>query len=274
MSVVTDFYNLVDRGKEGKNVGIATGLDRLDEYTEGLSQGTSYLIGGASGAGKTSYVLYSLLYKPLMSPDCEEKDLHYLMGNWEMTHEQILAKLLSIYIHETYGAEMTFKDIFSRGKDVEGNPNIISEEEYTLLKECKPILEKFASRIEFIPNARTYDAFEEKCFQFLEKFGTFENPFGRFDDNVYHPNNPDQIVVIMADHLNLVKSSGGSNKKKVIDDISNMCVRMRNMCKIVSPALLMQLNRGGMDGNRIRADLMEPCAEDFKDSGTVNQKVE
>ena len=270
IDIVEEFFDLVNRGKEGKNTGVSTGLPKLDEYTEGLSQETSYLIGGSSGSGKTSYTLYSLLYNPLMSEynKASNRDLHYLIFNYEMTTSQILAKLLAIYIFKTYGEVMTFRDMFSRGKDSEGNPNIITEEHYQLLLECKPILEYFKSKITFAPNARTYETFEETCFDYLKQFGTFADEFAMFDENTYSPNNSNQIIGIIMDHMNLMKASQGG-KKKTIDDTSNCCVRMRNMCHIVSPILLMQLNRGGMDGNRIRADLMEPVAEDFKDSGTV-----
>ena len=48
----------------------------------------------------------------------KNKDVHYIFFNLEMGEEQILAKLLSIYLYETYGEIISFKEIFSRGKGV------------------------------------------------------------------------------------------------------------------------------------------------------------
>lgn len=51
MSIVDSFYELVDRGREGKNIGLSMGLPKMEEYIDGLTQGTSYLIGAGSGTG-------------------------------------------------------------------------------------------------------------------------------------------------------------------------------------------------------------------------------
>ena len=45
------FYQSVDEGRKGHNIGLSTGSSKLDLYTDGFLPGTSYLIGGASGSG-------------------------------------------------------------------------------------------------------------------------------------------------------------------------------------------------------------------------------
>lgn len=88
MCLVDNFYELVDKGRSGESGAVGMGLPKLEYYTEGYSQGTSFLIGAASGVGKSSFVIYSFIYKPIMSPECEEKDLHYLMFNYEIVHKK------------------------------------------------------------------------------------------------------------------------------------------------------------------------------------------
>lgn len=252
-TLVDRFYDLVDRGINGENSSLPIGLPKLEEYIEGLAQGVSYLIGAGSGVGKTTMLLYSFVYKPIMADD-PEKDVRFIYYNLEMGEEQILAKLLSIYIYETYGEHISFKEIFSRGRDSK-----LSEEHYNLIKDCRPILEKFQSKIIFHSGALNTEIFDKTTLKDLELFGKFEN-------KTYIPNNPKQIVALIIDHMSLVR---GVDKKKVMDDISNHCVTLRNTCKILSPILLMQLNRNSFGQERIKQNLQEPDESDFKDSGTM-----
>lgn len=50
--IVQKFYKAVDEGRENKNHSVSIGLPKLEEYIEGLNQGASYILAGASGSGK------------------------------------------------------------------------------------------------------------------------------------------------------------------------------------------------------------------------------
>lgn len=257
MDVVDSFYTLVDRGLSGENSSLPIGLDKMEGYIEGLAQSVSYLIGASSGVGKTSLLLYSFVYKPIMAND-KEKDVHYIYFNLEMGEEQILAKLLSIYIYEKYGEIVPFKEIFSRGRNTK-----LSKEHYELIKACRPVLQMFSERIIFHSGALTSDSFDAHMINDLKKFGTFDS------NGNYIPFNPKQIVVTVIDHMSLVRAKGGQSKKDAMDAISNHSVLYRNKCKIVSNVLLMQLNRNSYGQERLKQGLQEPDESDFKDSGTM-----
>lgn len=266
--IVKEFFDLVDRGREGKNKGCPLGLPKLEDYIGDLCSNETILVAANSGVGKTSIVLYSYLYRPLMSEDCEKHDLHYCFFDFEMTSDQILAKLISIYLYETYGIILTFKDIFSRGQK-DGEPNVLSDEYYELLQQCIPILERFASRIDFFPDAKTHESYIETLFDWVSKFGTFENPFNGFGENTFTPNNPEQILCVITDHFNML--SPGPTIKATIDNIANDCVSARNMCKILTFVHIMQLNRGASGGERLKAQMYEPQDSDFRDSSVVTK---
>lgn len=229
----------------------------MEEYIEGFAQQVSYLLGAGSGVGKTSLLLYSFIYCPIMENN-REKDVHYIYFNLEMGEEQILAKLLSIYIYEKYGEVVSFKEIFSRGKDTK-----LSDHHYQIIQECRPILEMFESKIIFHSGALTSDGFDVAVIKDLKQFGTFD------DEGNYRPNNPKQIVGVIIDHMSLVRAKPGQTKKDAMDTISNHSVLFRNKFKIVSPVLLMQLNRNSYGQERLKQNLQEPDESDFKDSGTM-----
>ena len=48
-------YNLVKKGKRGENVGIPTGIPKLDAVMYGIQKGHLYTIGASSGIGKSSF---------------------------------------------------------------------------------------------------------------------------------------------------------------------------------------------------------------------------
>ena len=66
MSGKEEFFQLVQEGRLGNNIGLSIGSSKLEIYMDGFLPGTSYLIGGASGTGKSTYMLWSMVYQPLI----------------------------------------------------------------------------------------------------------------------------------------------------------------------------------------------------------------
>ena len=59
---------------------------------------------------KTSYALYAYLYKPLMAT-INNDNFKVLYFSLEMNRMSLFVKLLSIYIFETFGIQLSFKKI-------------------------------------------------------------------------------------------------------------------------------------------------------------------
>ena len=51
MTNVDLLYKLIDRGREGKNIGLKTGSETIDEYVGGIQRSNYTLIFGLSGSG-------------------------------------------------------------------------------------------------------------------------------------------------------------------------------------------------------------------------------
>ena len=260
LSGLEEFFQLVDEGREGHNIGLSTGSPKLDLYTDGVLPGTSYLIGGASGSGKSTWALWTYVYQPLMhylNGDSPERDPRWLLFSLEMTRSQVYAKLVSMYIFDNYGVELRFKQIFSRGKDC-----VLSDEEYELLTKCKDFIKILDERLSFYEGSLTEAIYLKEVNEELLKWGRFEN-------GKYIPNNPNMFLGIMIDHMTLVKASGGRTKKDEIDAISRDSVQIRNNTKIVSPIMISQFNRNANGQERMKQGLQDPSMEDYKDSGSL-----
>lgn len=247
------FFDLIDRGRLGQNIGLSIGSPKLEVYMDGFLPGTSYLIGAESGVGKTTYTLWAFIYQPLihfLNGNQKERDPYYIMFSLEMTQPQIYAKLVSMYIFDTYGIEIKFKEMFSRGKDC-----VLSDEYYDIIKQCSDFIDVLDERLIFFEGTLTPQSFEDTINEVIPRFGKFEG-------TTFIPNNSNQVVGLLIDHLSLIPG-----KKEAIDAISRATVTIRNTTGIVSPILISQFNRDNSNMERLKGGLQEPTKNDFKDSG-------
>ena len=260
MSGKEEFYALVKEGREGHNIGLSIGSPKLELYMDGFLPGTSYLIGAASGVGKSTYMLWALIYQPLihfLKGESVERDPYWIMFNLEMTRSQIYAKLVSMYIFDNFGEQLRFKEIFSRGKDC-----VLSDEGLNLLEQCSAFLDELDKRIYCYEGVLTEEIYIAQVKKELPRFGKFEGA-------TFIPNNPNQVVGVVIDHCSLIKASSGRSKKEEMDAISRDSVIFRNTTKIISPIHVAQFNRSSGSDERLKQSMQDPNQNDFKDSGSL-----
>lgn len=256
------FKKLVDAGREGKNIGLSTGSAKLGLYMDDYLPGTSYLIGGASGSGKSSFMLEKFIYNPLQDflndESKRDRDPYWILFSLEMTQEQVYAKLCSMYIYDKYGIQLKFKEMFSRGKDC-----MLSDEHYEILNgEIDDFLDILDKRLIFHEGVLTEEIYMATLNEELKRFG-------KFSGNQYIANNPQQIIGVVIDHCSLVKATNGRTKKDEMDAISRDSVIIRNKTKIVSPIHVSQFNRSSNSDERLKQSMQAPNASDYKDSGAL-----
>lgn len=254
------FYE-IDRGRQGLNHGIPFGLPKLEKITDGVCRETYTLILSNPGAGKTSLALFAYVYKPLMA-HLDDDNFKILYFSLEMNEVSLFIKLLSIYIFEIYGIELSFKKILSRESDY-----ILSDEHYELLKKCKPWIDKISSKLEIYNkqvNANTVYAVLKKR---LENIGEFKETS---DSLIYTPNNPNLIYNIVIDHIGLIRPQQGNSLKQEIDSLSSYLVTLRETCGI-SPVVIQQANREQGNIERFKQGKSAFGINDTKDSGNTVQ---
>jgi replicative DNA helicase len=131
---VRQLLKSIKRGKEGKNVGIFTGIPKLDSVTYGIQRQCLYTIGADSGAGKTSFAIDVFLYNLIKNREDTSVDILYY--SFEMSSDALYAKLLSLYIWDTFHRIITYETILSFTKP-------ISDEDYKYVMESMSWLEEF-----------------------------------------------------------------------------------------------------------------------------------
>lgn len=251
----------IDRGRLGLNHGIPMGLPKLESIIDGVTRETYTLIISNSGAGKTSFALFSYVYKPLMA-HLDDDDFRILYFSLEMNEVSLYIKLLSMYIFETYGIELSFKKILSREKEY-----ILSEEHYDLVKECMPWVEKISKKLEIYDKSVSANKVYAILKTRLESLGRFKETETRY---TYVPNNPNLIYNVIIDHIGLIRPQQGNTLKQEIDTLSSYLVTLREKCGI-SPVVIQQANREQGNIERFKQGKSAFTINDAKDSGnTVN----
>lgn len=255
MNNVDLLYDKIERGRIGKNIGLKTGITKLDKYTGGIQRSLYTLIFGVSGSGKSALALYSYIYRPLR--DYPEKDIKLVYFSLELSTDLLLGKLLCLYLFEEYGVVIPYTSLMSW-------QDILSDENYDYVVKGRDWLNSIIDKLIIFDSALTSNSFYHKMKVVLEEWGTFtKSSDGR--RTIYKPNNPEQLVIVVIDHLNLTTAVDGHSKKEEIDLVSSYAVTLRNQCG-VSFVMLMQENRNSSSMDRRKAELTECSSEDIADT--------
>ena len=257
-------YNQIEVGRKGRNWGYSLGLPKLEGIIDGVTKNTYTLIMSPSGVGKTSLALFSFIYKPLCE-HLDDNNFKITYFSLEISAELLFAKLLSLHIFDTYGVELSTKELLSRKKDYK-----LSEEHYKLVQESMPWLKKVESVISVYDKGLNAKTLYTLLMKELEHEGTFKETEGR---KLYKSNNEDLIHLVVIDHLSLCRPSEGRSLKEEMDLISSYLVTLRNMCKI-SPLVIMQVNRNSTSMDRRKEGMSNITLNDAKDSGSPIQDSE
>lgn len=261
MSVFDKIIQEIDRGREGLNHGIPFGLPKTEDIIDGITKETYTLIISNSGSGKTSLALYAYVYQALKQ-NLDNNNLKILYFSLEMNEISLYIKLLSIYIFETYGIELSYKEILSRKKEY-----ILSPEHYDLVLQCKPWIDKISSKLEIYDKSITAKGMYGVIKSRLAEMGTFTETDTRM---IYTPNNPNLIYEVIIDHIGLLNAPSAKELKSEIDLASRMLVTLRERCGI-SPVVIQQANRDQGNIERFKQGKSAFSINDAKDSGNTVQ---
>lgn len=262
MTNVDLLFDMIDTGRQGKNIGLKTGIEKLDKYTGGIQRGIYTLIFGLSGAGKSAVALY-MIYRTLK--DNPEKDIKYIYFSLEMSSELLLAKLMCLYMYEEFGVVISYTELMSW-------ETILSDEKYEYIQKSKAWLSEISNNLLIFDKALTAKSFYRTVKGLLEEWGTFtKSEDGRRE--LYHKYNPEQYVIVVVDHVGLCVPETGSTKKQEIDTISQYAVGLRERCQ-VSFFMLQQENRNSSNMDRRKMDMTECSSEDLKDTGNTYNDCE
>jgi hypothetical protein len=261
---VDRLYQLIELGRQGLNIGMTTGINKLDEQISGIEKQTFYLIGGQTGSGKTTLCLYSFIYMPLKER-LGDLSFRILYFSLEMSAPMLLAKLLSMYIYDEYGVIVTYKEILSRKQ-------IISDEKHQLVIEGKKWLKKVKQHLAIYDKKLTSVGLDNILMKYSLLHGEYEES-ANGNTRVYKSKLENELVQIVLDHAWLISTLPGQDKKSAVDQCAQVCINYRNRCGY-SPIFLQQLGRQSSSVDRRKQGTQLPELQDFKGTGDIAEAAE
>jgi replicative DNA helicase len=271
--IYNDVIEKIERGQKGLNKGLSMGFERLVEYIPGIQQGTYYLIGGETGSGKTAFTDSCFLYNPYdwikAHPD-SGMQLEVFYWSLEIDKTIKITKAICRKLYLDYNILTDINFVLSRGK------NRISDEIYEAVKFTKNYfceLEDCLTIVDAAENPTGIYKFmnnyaRENGHIIHKKVNSGGDTINVFDK--YIPNNPDKYILIIIDHIGLMKRERGFNQKDNIDKMSEYLIPLRNNFNFI-PVVVQQLSRAMSQTDRFKLDRVEPQLSDYKDSGNTQQ---
>lgn len=288
------FLKVVEEGLKGINQGIPAGLPSFDKAVYNTQHKKIIGVVGSPKSGKTAMMLQRYIVSPFLAG----ANIKWVWYSLEMSKEQIIARLTSMFgnIHskkEYKEGKSTVIYRISEAKILGMGEERLSPDEFEFVKRIvsiyiDPLMGTEDSegnvitpgRIEFIEDRTVSNptgihkylmkiAKDNGTFLY-EKYTTTEGDKQRLKG--YIPSNDTKIWVII-DHLGLMKKEKGFTKKDNIDKmVDDYAVGLRNLCGFTF-ILLSQLNRGikALDRIKFSGEELQPSTEDIKDSGSLEE---
>ena len=254
---VNRLFENIEEGKKGRNIGISTGLPMIDSLIYGIQRKYLYTIGADTSGGKTSFAIDVFVYNLLKNAGNTPVSILYY--SFEMSSDILFAKILSLYIFDTYGQVISYQEILSLTE-------AISDEKFFYIEQSRDWLLNIQKHVTIYDKALSPGGIYATCKEWLKGFGTFVQIDEHRED--YIDNNPNRYKVAILDHVGLI--SGQGSKKERIDLTVDYFIHFRNKCSL-SGVFVQQLNRNakGMDRKTNGYELIQ--LDDFKDtSGTTD----
>ena len=259
----------VEKGLEGKNGGIPMGFDRLSQYV-GIRKGLFYLVGGLTGSGKTTFVDDAFVLNPYDWSISEEGrksgiKIRFWYRSMERSTTYKFAKWVSRKIFIDQGIIIPVNRLL-------GWTQKMTHDEHDLFLCYEDYMKELQENIIIFPGAENPVGIAKD----LKKYALTKGTIEEVDEynKVYVPEDPNEITIVVIDHIGLLKTTKDQpTKKEAIDKMSSELQYARDFYGF-SPVVVSQFNRSISNPMRIKNGDVEPQLEDFAESSSTQNDAD
>lgn len=257
----TELLREIENGLSGANGSIPFKYDRVRDFLD-IAKNTTYLIGGETGSGKSTFVMDTFVMWAMDWYMGERSrtnvKLSILFFSMERKRYMNSAKLVSRFIFEDTGIYIPIRKILGRSQEP------MTESEVEIVKRYANKLDNYEEHWYMRDGELTSEEYKKLIHGFAKKHGRivkYVDSQGETQQR-YEPNHPNHIVLVVSDHIGLV----GDGDKEALDAYSKNNRLARDFYGF-SPVEVMQLNRGLSTHGRSAVNA-KPQLSDFH--GTSN----
>lgn len=223
----------------GKYNCIPFPFKRLRNYLPGIIKGVQYLITANSGVGKTQLAKYMFVYSPYKfiknNPESNIK-LKILYFALEESKEEFMLTMIANRLKEKYNIGISVTDLQSFNTS-------LSDDILEKIKECEEYFEDLETNVEIIDSISNptgiykyvkdysrdngthyYYNFKEKDLSkriiISEKEYTKSHEQHKYAYSHYEPNDPDEYVIVLVDHMSLLHPEKGETLHDAMTSMS------------------------------------------------------
>lgn len=227
--------------EEGGFVTIPWSLPRLSEILPGIQRGKYIIVSANQKVGKTQLADFLFLHQPyefyLNNPKSNLKPRIFYFS-LEMSKESKIMSVISYKLFKEHGISKSPEELLSvfKGKTLDNTT-------LKLIEGYEAFFEEFEKRVTFIDNIRN----PYGIFRYMETYANengswaykeidWENDDGtiskRTVKDYYIPVDPEEVVIVITDHIGLINSEKGQTLHQSISKFSSdYCLHMRDKFK-------------------------------------------
>lgn len=230
--------------EDGKVNCIPSPLTKFRRDFVGIEQETYYIVTANQKAAKSQFTSFMFLYTPILyayeHPDQIRVKIFY--APLEESKKKVTMRFMRylLYIKSGFKIRVPHQELTST---LEGHP--ISDEVLNLLEseEYRKILDFFEEKVTFL-EAKNPTGMYKEIVRYACEHGkrvkskvTITDEFGeqKVVDKItdYKPADPDEYVIILADHVGLLQEESGKDKRLTIKKWSEYCMELRDYYRYI-----------------------------------------
>lgn len=207
-------------------------LPKLSTVLPGVQQKRYVICTANSKVGKTKMTDFLYVYEPFDFISTQESNikLKIFYFSLEMSKEDKIKEAVSYKLFKETGKVISSEKLGSVFKDY-----ILEDEIEKVINTYDDYFQKFESTVTYIDDIRNPFGIYKYVRDYAIKNGTIIYKTVNIEgidqqlEDYYVPNNPDEYVIIVIDHLSLLQpEKGGSLWDAMMKFSSDYCIRMRN----------------------------------------------
>lgn len=246
----------------------------------GVEQGKYYLVSAATKGAKSQLASYLFLYVPLLyaynHPDKVRLQVFYFP--LEETPEKIALRFMSHLLYTMYKIRIPPLRLWSVAQGQVFDAKIL---ELLNSIEVRSLLDFFEDHVHFISRRnptecwKTVNKYAEEAGTTYKKMITIENKETGVKQerevfDYYKPKDPDEYVIILADHAGRLEQERGMTKKETIDKLSEYFMIFRDHYNY-TPVLIQQQNSDTVSLDAFKANKIRPTYNGLMDTKQTGQ---
>ena len=256
MSSYLNLKGAIEDGLSGKNEGLPTGLDRLDDYIS-IKKKMMITVFGSTGSAKTTLVNQAFVMSPWEY--CIKYNIPIKIIVFSMERSTIFthAKQFVSKLFKDKGILIDLPVLLGWYKNKK-----LSRSESLLIEEYESYFDRMDENIEVYEGQRTPEEMRDIIEKYAEKHGKYTEIAGK---TTYKPKNPKEYVIIVSDHLGLTKKGTHKSKKEAIDTYIEFQQEFRD----INGYTFINVSQVNRDLSKNNKEAFEPNLDHLKETGNI-----